>query len=315
MANDKEQILNKLEEKLLKNPEYKGYVSEQRKMRELKKQTQNQQDFFVSLLDTVQKTLSELAQEKSSDPLKILAKNNEAVCLVAEAITLLSKEIREENEKQSIKELTEIKKSLNKISEKEIPAPIVKVAPQTFNIPEPKIIDKSSIVQETKYAEKAGLLLEAILKTMLGIKLPDSTYIKNSNPDEAIPVVLTNASKKSFYDAIMQAFASSGGGGKNYLSGIGIDFQILLSSANTWIPVPPPVAGILPPSSPFLIIVSKEVATGTIRYGFQGFGTPGTTNGNQMFDRSMSFSLGGGQKLYFSSTVNTDALNVTCKEI
>lgn len=91
-----------------------------------------------------------------------------------------------------------LEKAIFQLATKETPAPIVNVDAPVINVPEPKVITKQDPFSEV------------IAKTLLQIlqKQDGQTYIANRAPSEAIPVVLTDKSLKSFYNAISQIVTS-----------------------------------------------------------------------------------------------------------
>lgn len=93
------------------------------------------------------------------------------------------------------------------------------------------------------------------------------------------------------------------------LSGVGANGTVALSSANTWYSVPSTV-----PTSPYIMVVTQENASGTIRWGFNNSGTPSATNGNQA-PNELTIRLSGGQVIYYGSSTAGDDINWTTKII
>lgn len=105
--------------------------------------------------------------------------------------------------------------------------------------------------------------------------------------------------------------APSGGGGwsasSEALGGSSANGSITLSSANTWYQVPTTV-----PTSPYQLIVTQEVAVGTIRIGYSNSGTPSSTNGIESRTHN-PIDLDGGQVVYVASSASNDQVNFTLK--
>jgi len=76
----------------------------------------------------------------------------------------------------------------------------VNVEAPIVNVPDPKV----QIIKDNSETEKVVALLKNLIS-----KQSDSTFISNSSPSEAIPVVLTDKTRKKFYDAVMQAIATT----------------------------------------------------------------------------------------------------------
>jgi len=85
--------------------------------------------------------------------------------------------------------------------------------------------------------------------------------------------------------------------------------QVILTAANSWYAVPTVV-----PTGYYQMVVGQETATGTIRWSYSNVGTPGTTNG-LMAASTMCIKLSGDQPIYFGSSVASDSVNYTIKEI
>lgn len=97
--------------------------------------------------------------------------------------------------------------------------------------------------------------------------------------------------------------------GVKYLTGSSTNGQVELTSANTWYAVPSTV-----PSSPYVLVVTQETASGTIRWGFDNTGTPSATNGNQA-PNQLTVKLNAGQVIYYASSTSLDGVNWTTKII
>lgn len=82
-----------------------------------------------------------------------------------------------------------------------------------------------------------------------------------------------------------------------------------LTSANTWYAVPSTV-----PTTPYILVVTQENASGTVRWGFDNTGTPSTTNGNQA-PNELRVRLAANQVVYYASSTAGDDVNWTCKVI
>lgn len=92
------------------------------------------------------------------------------------------------------------------------------------------------------------------------------------------------------------------------LSGAGTDGSVTLTGANTWVQVPGTV-----PTSAYVLVITKETETGTIRWSFSNGGTPSATNGNKFTSQNIIISLAANQAVYCGSTVATDVVNWTAK--
>lgn len=93
------------------------------------------------------------------------------------------------------------------------------------------------------------------------------------------------------------------------LSGAGANGTRELTSANTWYSVPSTV-----PASPYVLVVTQEVASGTIRFGFDNTDTPSATNGNQA-PAQLTLKLAASQVVYFASSTALDDVNWSTKVI
>ncbi len=94
------------------------------------------------------------------------------------------------------------------------------------------------------------------------------------------------------------------------LDGTGANGQVVLTSANTWYQVPQ--AGSVP-AVDYTLVISKETAVGTIRWGFAGTSTPSTTNGNQLSNNDHIIQLAANEFIYFGSSSALDSVNWTTK--
>lgn len=82
-----------------------------------------------------------------------------------------------------------------------------------------------------------------------------------------------------------------------------------LTSADTWYAVPSTI-----PNANYILVVTQENATGTIRWGFDNTGTPSATNGNQA-PSQLTVRLSAGQVVYYASSTAGDDVNWTTKII
>jgi|10_taG_2_1085330.scaffolds.fasta_scaffold68200_2 hypothetical protein len=94
------------------------------------------------------------------------------------------------------------------------------------------------------------------------------------------------------------------------LSGASTDGSVTLTGADTWVPVPSTA-----PTSSYVLVVTKESETGTIRWSFDNGGVPSATNGNKLVEDGREFVLAGSQVVYFGSTDATDVVNWSAKVI
>jgi len=96
------------------------------------------------------------------------------------------------------------------------------------------------------------------------------------------------------------------------LAGTGACGTVALAATNTWYQVP--AAGSVPAQS-YVLVVSKENADGTIRFGFGNSSIPSATYGNRFVSKDIVFELGGNTVVYFGSTNAGDDVNWTTKII
>lgn len=80
-----------------------------------------------------------------------------------------------------------------------------------------------------------------------------------------------------------------------------------LTSANTWYTVPSVV-----PTSAYVLVAVVETDVGTIRWSFDGSGTPSATNGVKAPD-NLVINLEASQSVSFASSVALDVINWTTK--
>lgn len=95
----------------------------------------------------------------------------------------------------------------------------------------------------------------------------------------------------------------------NALSGASVSGSVTLSSANTWYAVPSTV-----PTSPYALVVTIEVSSGTLRWSFIDGTTPSASFGNQA-PYQLTIHLGAGEVIYFASSIAADQVNWTTKVI
>jgi len=110
-----------------------------------------------------------------------------------------------------------------------------------------------------------------------------------------------NPSTEEKQDALL---AQQGG-----LAGTSTAGQSVLTGANTWVQVPTTI-----PTEDYLLTFTTEIKTGVIRWSFSNASTPSATNG-QLVLGPISILLAGGQAVYVGSTVATDAVNWSAKEV
>lgn len=130
------------------------------------------------------------------------------------------------------------------------------------------------------------------LTNILGVRINPATEDKQ----DTIITTLTT---------ISTSIGTLGGG----LSGAGVDGQTTCTNANQWYELPSTT-----PVSDYQLLAVKETATGTVRIGLLGSGTPGATNGVQWVGNSpLGVLLNGGQKVYVASTNAGDKINWSTK--
>lgn len=94
------------------------------------------------------------------------------------------------------------------------------------------------------------------------------------------------------------------------MSGAGVAGTRELTLANTWYEVPSTV-----PNADYLLVITKENASGQLRWAFDDTSPPGATYGNKFNSEDIAIVLAAGQTLYVASTVAGDDVNWTTKEI
>jgi hypothetical protein len=97
--------------------------------------------------------------------------------------------------------------------------------------------------------------------------------------------------------------------GINVLSGTSTNGTRDLTVANTWYAVPSTV-----PTQPYILVATVENSVGTVRFGFDGTGTPSATNGNQA-PSQLTVRLDANQVVYYASSTAGDDVNWTAKVI
>jgi len=116
--------------------------------------------------------------------------------------------------------------------------------------------------------------------------------IKNHDTDDRVEVDSDNRMK-----------VKQGG-----MSGASTNGTSALTGANTWVQVPTTA-----PASDYVLVVTKENEAGTIRWSFENGGTPGATNGNQMWNDDIIFNLAASEVVYFGSSTDGDDVNWSAK--
>lgn len=212
----------------------------------------------------------------------------------------------------SISNLPEIQK-VEVINYPEQKAPIVNISPTSpiVNVDAP-IVD---VHQEEVVAELQNIA--DILSQEEGV---EKTEIVDT---EGNPVDF-----KELFDKLgnkignIKTVVSGGGGGLNQdqlratlirttdtLAGASANGTRDLTSANTWYSVPSTI-----PTGDYILVVTLETNVGTIRWGFDGTGTPSATNGNQA-PNQLTVRLTAGQVIYYASSTAGDDVNWTTKVI
>lgn len=132
-------------------------------------------------------------------------------------------------DEQTIAELKDLKTALKALAAKELPAPVVNVAPPQVNVqaPEAKVINetKTEVVLETKYQEAAAKTLENLMSVLEKVanntKAIGATRVSNSMSD-AIPVQIVDKKGRTimdFSDVPKYLTGASGGGTTQYKEG------------------------------------------------------------------------------------------------
>lgn len=92
-------------------------------------------------------------------------------------------------------------------------------------------------------------------------------------------------------------------------SGVGSNGTKDLTTANTWYQIPSTI-----PSSDYVLVATIENNVGTVRWGFDGTGTPSASNGN-IAPSMLTIRLSANQSLYYASSSAGDDVNWTTKVI
>lgn len=220
--NEKQfKLREKLEKSLLKDPTMAAKVQAEIARREESKGQETEKQYSESLLKTIDRSLERLKGDGVS-PSDLMLKNTESIYMIAEALGTIIKTLENKNDQvETVKALVEMVSLLKGYTAKELPTPIVNVPAPIVKveapiIPEPKVLDQTKIVHETKFAEEANQILLKI--AALVSQKQTSFKVSNEGPEEALPVKLVDAKGKNFYNAIMQAIASGGGGGTTNLN-------------------------------------------------------------------------------------------------
>lgn len=94
------------------------------------------------------------------------------------------------------------------------------------------------------------------------------------------------------------------------LSGEGTSGTRALAVADTWYAVPSTV-----PNSSYVLVVSKENSSGTLRWSFDNDVAPSVTYGNKFNSEDLIIELAGDEVVYVSSDNAGDDVNWTAKII
>lgn len=216
-------------------------------------------------------------------------------------------EIRDKDEEEE----TELLRQIARNTEKEdvvIPAPVVSVSPT------PVEIDLNAVTVSVTDLHQTAKEIKDILSIKEEFE-PSQIFDKDGNPLDWNEIV-------ELLKEIRDKESSTRGGG--YASNLGIVANTQgvaplsgstangareLTVANTWYAVPSTV-----PTQPYHLVVTQEIALGTIRWGFDNTGTPSATNGNQA-PSQLTVRLSPGQVIYYASSTAGDDVNWTTKVI
>lgn len=94
----------------------------------------------------------------------------------------------------------------------------------------------------------------------------------------------------------------------DFPTGSGGAGSVILEEANTWYMVPP-----VAPNKDYILVLTKEGVSGTVRWSFSGGGVPSANNGNRLPD-NLAVDLGAGKQIYIGSTNVGDKINYTLIE-
>lgn len=174
--------------------------------------------------------------------------------------------------------------------------PVVNVQPPIVNLNQDELIKELKFISQNTLREKFQLVDKngenISLKELFKELIAKISSVGGSSAIATFPSVMTTSNT-----------------GINVLSGTSVNGTRTLTSANTWYSVPSTV-----PTSPYILVVSIENAVGTIRFGFDGTGTPSATNGNQA-PSQLTVRLAAGQVVYYASSSANDVVNWTTKII
>ncbi len=315
----------RLEKELLENPKTAQVIREAKDQERHEEAKTSQADHFTE----VGKVIKGLKDAISERMLLLSVKTSEGCDQISKRLGQAIKVLDDiERKDDMVKALTDVKEVLDELNKKET---IVNVAAPIVEVPEPKIIDETKIIPETKHTEASNQILMKILSYTMK-QQGEGVRIKNKEPSDAIPVVLTDKTKKAFYNAVTAAISSGAGlpflnpssarvpakvtsDGKQLvseggLSGASTDGTRALAVANTWYQVPNTI-----PTEDYVLVVSKENKAGIIRWSFDSSGAPSTTNGLRLVSNAIIINLAGGEAVYFGSDVAGDDVNWTTKII
>lgn len=191
MENNKP--LNEVEKRLAKEPKYAQFFLIKNWFNKFQRNHEDSKGFFKGLFDD----FKSIFDKSAWNVVKSVDEVNSNLGFIKDAVDATKSEIEKITHKALLKAVNEV---ANEIKEKElsvnVEAPIVKV-------PEPKI----EVVKESKEILITNKLLEGIANLVNKQTNGDGIKISNSTPQEAIPMVLTDASRKNFYNAISQAIS------------------------------------------------------------------------------------------------------------
>lgn len=202
---DKKQLNKAIEDRLLKNPEYMPAILANRNHAAQEEHREKMLNIAEAWIEAGKKVSKDILENHSSFTEKQLNSTRSLNERITKALHNNLASVSDKltsTDSETVKELHGIQLLLESLDKKET---VINV-----EAPETKVLDKTKIIQETKHIQKAVNVLEKIFEK-ISKKQTGSVFIKNSEPGDAIPVILTDTSRKSFYDAMLQAINSGGG--------------------------------------------------------------------------------------------------------
>lgn len=161
-------------------------------------------------------------------------------------------------------------------------------------------IDKIGDINKRNFLKVIGMLgAGALLFSIFPKKSKAAGLIFGSSQRAPDPIGLKNSTGNLINPATKEG---------QFPSGDSMNGTIDLTLADTWYAVPAEA-----PANDYVIVVSLENSSGTVRFGLSNTGSPSATNGNQA-PTHLSLKLGAGKSVYFASSTAGDDVNYTLIE-